>query len=90
MIHRVQAFIATAASATPGLETGILVNTAVFIFGIKVLLKGLTWVGVGSSWFLGSLAYAAFGPRSYSIVCLYFIVGSLVRSFLFSFLNVEF
>jgi uncharacterized membrane protein len=33
---------------------------------------------VASSWFLGTLTYAAFGPGAYAIVCLYFIVGTLV------------
>jgi len=46
--------------------------------GIKVLLRGLTPVGVASSWVLGTLSWAAFGPGAYSIVCLYFVIGSLV------------
>lgn len=57
---------------------GAAANTAVYVAGIAVLLRGLTWEGVVSSWFLGTLSYAAFGPGSYAIVCLYFIVGSLV------------
>jgi len=34
---------------------------------------------VASSWVLGTLSYAAFGPGAYALVCAYFIVGSLVR-----------
>ncbi len=43
-----------------------------------MLLSGLTWEGVLSSWVLGTLTYSAFGPGAYAIVCAYFIVGSLV------------
>ena len=73
-----QVFLESAASSTPGIITGAALNSLVYLFGIKVLLKGLTWEGVISSWFLGTLIYAAFGPGAYSIVCIYFIVGSLV------------
>lgn len=45
----------------------------------QVLLSGLTWEGVLSSWVLGTLTYSAFGPGGYAIVCAYFIIGSLVR-----------
>lgn len=70
--------MSAAMTPSPGLPIGATVNSLVYLFGIKVLLKGLTWEGVLSSWFLGTLSYAAFGPGSYFIVCLYFIVGSLV------------
>lgn len=73
-----QTFLASAASPAPGLATGAAVNSTVYLLGIGVLLRGLTWEGVVSSWFLGTLTYAAFGPGAYAIVCLYFIVGSLV------------
>ena len=66
------------AQPTPGLVAGAAANTAVYVLGIKVLLAGLTWEGVLSSWVLGTLSYAAFGAGGYSLVCLYFIVGSLV------------
>ena len=74
-----QALLSAALAPSPGLAVGAIVNSLVYLLGIKVLLKGLTWEGVLSSWFLGTLSYAAFGPGSYFIVCLYFIVGSLVR-----------
>lgn len=45
-----------------------------------MLLSGLTWEGVLSSWVLGTLTYSAFGAGAYAIVCAYFIVGSLVRA----------
>ncbi len=54
------------------------VNTAVFTTGIKVLLKGLTPVGVAHAWFLGASIYSAFGAGGYLLVCLYFIFGSVV------------
>jgi len=78
LFSTLQAFLSAASTSSPGLPVGAAVNSLVYLFGIKVLLKGLTWEGVLSSWFLGTLSYAAFGPGSYSIVCLYFIVGSLV------------
>lgn len=65
---------------SPGILIGAVMNTVVYILGIQVLLRGLTWSGVLSSWILGTLSYAAFGAGGYAIVCLYFIMGSLVRS----------
>ena len=62
----------------PGLATGMLANTTVYIVGIRVLLAGLTWAGVFNSWLLGSMVYAAFGIGGYALVCLYFVIGSLV------------
>ncbi|PSC67705.1 integral membrane [Micractinium conductrix] len=70
--------LAAALSPAPGLAVGAAVNTAVYVLGIRVLLGGLTWQGVASSWVLGALSYAAFGPGAYALVCAYFIVGSLV------------
>ena len=54
-------------------------NTLVYVLGIRVLLAGLTWEGVLSSWLLGTLVYSAFGPGGYAIVCLYFLIGSKAR-----------
>lgn len=62
----------------PGLLTGVLANTTVYVLGIRVLLAGLTWAGVFNSWLLGCTIYAAFGIGGYLLVCLYFIIGSLV------------
>ena len=62
----------------PGLFTGVLANTTVYVLGIRVLLAGLTWAGVFNSWLLGCTIYAAFGIGGYLLVCLYFIIGSLV------------
>ena len=42
-------------------------------------LTGLTPAGVAHSWALGTAIYSAFGPGGYVLVCLYFILGSLVR-----------
>jgi len=65
-------------SPTPGVLAGVLVNSTVYLLGIKVLLAGLTPAGVAHSWFLGSVVYAAFGPSGYLLVCLYFVLGSAV------------
>lgn len=73
-----QDLLVAATSPTPGLLAGAAANTLVYTLGIQVLLTGLTWQGVLSSWVLGTLTYSAFGPGAYSIVCAYFIVGSLV------------
>jgi uncharacterized membrane protein len=70
--------LAAAATPHPGLAAGLLVNSAVFTGGIKVLLKGLTPQGVLHSWALGTSIYSAFGAGGYLLVCLYFIFGSLV------------
>jgi len=70
--------IIVASTPSPGLAVGAAANTLVYIAGSKILLKGLTWPGLFSSWILGTLSYAAFGPKTYFIVCFYFIIGSLV------------
>lgn len=54
--------LAAAGTPHPGLAAGTLVNTAVFIAGIRVLLKGLTAEGVANAWLLGASVYSAFGP----------------------------
>jgi uncharacterized membrane protein len=73
-----QDLLVAASSPTPGLLAGAVANSLVYTLGIQVLLSGLTWQGVLSSWVLGTLTYSAFGPGAYAIVCAYFIVGSLV------------
>jgi hypothetical protein len=73
-----QEVLAAAAAPHPGLAAGLLVNSAVFAAGIRVLLKGLTPLGVAHSWALGTCVYSAFGASGYLLVCLYFIFGSLV------------
>lgn len=62
----------------PGLASGLLVNTTVFVAGLQVLLQGLTPAGVANSWLLGTAVYSAFGPGAYILVCLYFLLGSAV------------
>lgn len=66
------------ASPQPGVLLGSGANTMVYILGNRVLLRGLTVQGVLSSWVLGSLVFSGFGARGYFIVCLYFLLGSLV------------
>ncbi len=56
----------------------MLYNTAVFTLGYKVLRKGLTPAGVAHAWFLGASIFSAFGAGGYSLVCLYFLFGTLV------------
>ena len=64
---------------SPGLLVGTGMNTLVYILGNRVLLSGLTWIGYFSSWVLGTLSYSAFGLYGFSIVCIYFVLGSAVR-----------
>lgn len=78
-VHPPQELLAAALSPSPGLAAGAAANSLVYAAGIHVLLSGLTWPGVASSWVLGTLTYAAFGAGGYAIVCAYFIAGSLVR-----------
>ncbi|KAK9824020.1 hypothetical protein WJX72_007013 [[Myrmecia] bisecta] len=78
LLEALQTAAANASLPSPGLPSGLLINSAVFLLGIKVLLKGLTVGGVLNSWLLGTLVYSAFGPGGYLLVCLYFIFGSAV------------
>lgn len=64
---------------SPGLACGTIFNTAVFVTGIQVLLRGLTWSGVLNAWLLGTLVFSAFGWGGYALVCLYFLFGTAVR-----------
>jgi hypothetical protein len=59
---RSQELLVAAQSPHPGLLAGCAANTLVYVAGIKVLLKGLTWSGVATSWALGSLSYAGATP----------------------------
>ena len=70
--------MALAASPSPGLAVGAAVNSAVYVLGLRVLLAGLTPAAVGHSWALGTCVYAAFGAGGYTLVCMYFILGSAV------------
>ena len=63
----------------PGLGPALLVNSTVYLLGIRVLLAGLLPSAVALSWVLGTVVYAAFGLGGYVLVCLYFILGSAVR-----------
>lgn len=63
---------------TPGLPVGVIANTVVYVLGNRVLLKGLALDGYVSSYVLGCLSYAAFGPCGYLLVCIYFLIGSYV------------
>jgi uncharacterized protein (TIGR00297 family) len=65
-------------SRAPGLGPALLANSSVFVFGLPVLLKGLTGIATANAWFLGTAVFAAFGFRGYLLVCLYFILGSAV------------
>ncbi len=75
-----QTAVQAATAQFPGLWVGAGVNSAVFLLGIRVLLAGLTPAGVANSWLLGTLVYAAFGWTGYLLVCIYFLLGSAVRS----------
>lgn len=74
----VQNALHTAWQPHPGLASGVLVNSTVYVLGVQILLKGLTPAGVAHSWVLGTAVYSAFGPAGYALVCLYFILGSAV------------
>jgi len=72
----VVAYIPHILSPQPGLVAGVAANTVVYILGNRILLRGLALDGYLSSWILGSLSFSAFGIYGYSLVCLYFIIGS--------------
>jgi uncharacterized membrane protein len=69
------------AAPHPGLSAGFSAATVVFVFGLPVLLSGLTPAGVLTSYFLGSLVFAAFGAGGFALVCVYFLLGSAVTKF---------
>eukprot|EP00740_Mantoniella_antarctica_P018568 CAMPEP_0198694066 /NCGR_PEP_ID=MMETSP1468-20131203/262521_1 /TAXON_ID=1461545 /ORGANISM="Mantoniella sp, Strain CCMP1436" /LENGTH=183 /DNA_ID=CAMNT_0044449041 /DNA_START=15 /DNA_END=562 /DNA_ORIENTATION=+ len=74
----VPALFQSVLSPSPGLAPAVAANTAVFVLGITVLLRGLSWAGVVNAWFLGTAVMAAFGGGGYALVCLYFVFGSAV------------
>ena len=45
------------ASQSPGLGPALLVNSSVFLFGMPVLLKGLTGIATANAWFLGTVRF---------------------------------
>ena len=63
----------------PGLLHGAALNTAVFMLGYPILRKGLTAEGVAHAWVLGAGTWSAFGPAGYTLLCIYFVLGTLVR-----------
>ena len=73
-----QNFVSSASQPHPGLFYGCICNTAVFTLGYKVLRKGLTNEGIAHAWLLGASTWSAFGPAGYSLLCMYFILGTLV------------
>lgn len=77
---RTQHVASSAALPHPGWATGAALNTTVFAAGYKVLRKGLSPAGVAHAWCLGTAVFSAFGTGGYVLVCLYFIVGTLVRA----------
>jgi len=64
--------------ARPGLLVGAAVNTAVFAVGMRLLRKGLSPSGVMHAWVLGTVVYGVFGAGGYALVCLFFVIGTLV------------
>lgn len=62
----------------PGLLAGLACNSLVFTLGYSILRKGLTNEGIAHAWLLGCLSYSAFGPKAYLLLCLYFVMGTVV------------
>eukprot|EP00879_Flechtneria_rotunda_P029114 GHRR01031382.1.p1 GENE.GHRR01031382.1~~GHRR01031382.1.p1 ORF type:complete len:248 (+),score=81.25 GHRR01031382.1:163-906(+) len=65
-------------TANPGWLAGAAVNTAVFVAGAPILLKGLTANGMLHAWLLGTVVFSAFGAGGFALVCLYFLFGTAV------------
>ena len=66
------------ASSSPGLVAGASLNSAVFLAGLRLLLRGLTPAGIAHAWLLGTSVLAAFGLGGYLLVCAYFLAGTFV------------
>ncbi|GAX77260.1 hypothetical protein CEUSTIGMA_g4706.t1 [Chlamydomonas eustigma] len=77
-IETVKEFLTAATTPHPGLLYGTAANTIVFTFGFPILRKGLTVPGVANAWLLGASVWSAFGAGGYLLLCLYFILGTLV------------
>lgn len=73
-----QGFAQDAWRQHPGLLHGTALNTAVFMLGYPILRKGLTAPGVAHAWVLGAGTWSAFGPAGYALLCIYFVLGTLV------------
>ena len=59
-------------SRAPGLGPALLANSSVFVFGLPVLLKGLTGIATANAWFLGTVRFyvfhgIVFAPRASSL-----------------------
>ena len=76
-----QATLHAAQTPQPGFVAGFTLTTAVFVTGLPVLRKGLTYPGVLASWLLGGSIFSAFGSGGFTLVCLYFIAGSAATKF---------
>jgi hypothetical protein len=67
-------------SDAPGLLLGAAANAAVMLAGRSVLLRRLTPATVAPAALMGTLVYAAFGPRSYLFVGGWLLLGSLAAN----------
>ena len=56
----VDALGAVISSRAPGLGPALLANSSVFVFGLPVLLKGLTGIATANAWFLGTVRFHVF------------------------------
>ena len=68
----VDALGAVISSRAPGLGPALLANSSVFVFGLPVLLKGLTGIATANAWFLGTVRFyvfhgIVFAPRARSL-----------------------
>lgn len=78
VLPELQTLLQQAGTAHPGWAAGAGVNTAVFIAGSPVLLKGLTNWGMVNAFILGTTVFAAFGAGGFALVCIYFLFGTAV------------
>jgi hypothetical protein len=82
LCRAVCAAVACAAAPHPVLLVGTAANSVVFAAGLPVLRNGLSDKAIAHAWLLGSVVYGAFGAGSYMLMCLYFIIGTLVSDHL--------
>jgi len=78
LVRVLNAAMIRASGAQPGLIVGAAVNSAVFLLGRRLLRKGLSPSGIMHAWLLGTVVYGVFGAGGYAMVCLFFVVGTLV------------
>eukprot|EP00271_Cylindrocystis_brebissonii_P013622 TRINITY_DN3362_c0_g1_i3.p1 TRINITY_DN3362_c0_g1~~TRINITY_DN3362_c0_g1_i3.p1 ORF type:complete len:302 (-),score=42.11 TRINITY_DN3362_c0_g1_i3:156-1061(-) len=77
-VYLLQPVGAAFSTQSPSWSSALVVNLTVFLLGAPILLSGLTWSGMAAAFFLGTVTSRAFGTAGFTILCLYFVLGTAV------------